>query len=64
MHRLKLNDDKNEFVYRVSLNNTKSISIEPITIGGISIPPTSSARNIGVIVDRTFKMDAQVGKVC
>ena len=64
MHRLKLNDDKIEFVYLVSLNNTKSISIEPITIGDISIPPTSSARNIGVIFDRTFQMDGQVGKVC
>ena len=39
MHRLKLNDDKTEFVYLVSLSNTKSISIEPITINGdISIP--------------------------
>ena len=64
MHRLKLNDDKTEFVYLVSLNNTKSISIEPITIGDISIPTTSSAGNIGVIFDSTFQMDAQFGKVC
>ena len=64
MHRPKLNDDKTELVYLVSLNNTKSISIEPITVGDISIPPTSSARNIGVIFDSTFQMDAQVGKVC
>ena len=64
MHRLKLNDDKTKFVYLVSLNNTKSISIEPITIGDISIPPTSSARNIGVIFDSMFQIDAQVGKVC
>ena len=39
-------------------------SIEPITIGDISIPPTSSARNIGVIFDSTFQMEAQIGKVC
>ena len=64
MHRLKLNDDKTEFVYLVSLNKTKYISIEPITIGDISIPPTSSARNIDVIFDSTSQMDAQVGKVC
>ena len=54
MHRLKLNDDKTKFVYLLSLNNTKSISIEPITIGDISIPPTSSTRNIGVIFDSIF----------
>ena len=64
MHRPKLNDDKTEFVYLLSLNNTKSISIEPITIGDISIPPISSARNIGVIFDSTFQMDEKVGKVC
>ena len=51
--------DKTEFVYLVSLNNTKSI-----TTGDISIPPSSSARNIGVIFDSTFQMDEQVGKVC
>ena len=38
MYRLKLNDEKTEFFYVVSLNNTKSINIEPITIGDISIP--------------------------
>ena len=64
MHRLKLNDDKTEFVYLASLNSTKSISMEPITIGDIFIPPTSSARDIGVIFDSTFQMDAQAGKVC
>ena len=41
MHRLKLNDDRTALAYLVSFNNTKSISIEPITIGDISIPPTS-----------------------
>ena len=49
-HKLKLNDGKTEFVYLVSLNNTKSIGIEPITIGDISIPPTSYARNIIVLL--------------
>ena len=62
-HRLKLNDDKTDFVYLVSLNNTKSISIEPITIGDISIPPNSSARNIGVIFDSMFQMEEQIGSV-
>ena len=64
MHKLELNDDKTEFVYLVSLNNTKSISIEPITIGDINIPPTSYTRNIIVIFDSTCQMDAQVGEVC
>ena len=63
MHRLELNDDRIEFVYLVSWNNTKSISIEPITIADI-IPPTSSERNIGVIFDNTFQMNVQVGEVC
>ena len=63
MHRLELNDDRTEFVYLVSWNNTKSISIEPITIADIMLP-TSSERNIGVIFDNTFQMNVQVGEVC
>ena len=57
MHGQKLNDDKTEFVYLVSLANSKSINIEPIKIWDISIPPTSSTRNIDVICDSTFVLN-------
>ena len=63
MHRPKLNYEKTEFVYLVTLNNTKSISIDPITIGDISIPPTSSARNIGVIFDRQIVQSLVISRL-
>ena len=49
IHRLKLNDDKTEYVYLVSSPSGDNIDVEPITIGQSSIQPTLSARNIGVI---------------
>ena len=44
-HRLKLKDDKTEYVYLVSSQSGGNIDVEPITIGESSIQPTPSARN-------------------
>ena len=64
IHRLKLNDDKTEYVYLVSSQSSGDIDVEPITIGESNIQPTTSARNIGVILDSSLNMDSQIGKVC
>ena len=65
IHRLKLNDDKTEYVYLVLSQSDGAIDVEQITIRESSIQPTTSARNIGVIFDSSFKMDgSQIGKVC
>ena len=57
IHRLKLNDDKTEYVYLVSSQSGGDIDVEPITIGESNIQPTTSARNIGVIFDSSLNMD-------
>ena len=64
IHRLKLNDDKTEYVYLVLSQSGGDIDVEPITIGKSNIQPTTSARNIGVIFDSSLNMDSQIGKVC
>ena len=64
IHRLKLNDDKMEYVYLVSSQSGGDIDVEPITIGESSIQPTTSARNIGVNFDSSLNMDSQIGKNC
>ena len=64
IHRLKLNDDKTEYVYLVSSQSGGDIDVEPITIGESNIQPTTSARNIGVIFDSSLNMDSQIGNVC
>ena len=64
IHRLKLNDDKMEYVYLVSSQSGGDIDVEPIPIEESNIQPTTSARNIGVIFDSSLNMDSQIGKVC
>ena len=63
IHRLKLNDDKMEYVYLLSSQSGGDIDVEPIPIGESSIKPTTSARNIGVIFDSSLNIDSQIEKV-
>ena len=55
--RLKLNNDKTEYVYLVSSQSGGDIDVEPITIGESNIQPTTSARNIGVIFYSSLNID-------
>ena len=64
IHRLKVNDEKTEYVYLVSSQSGGDIDVEPITIGECNFQPTTSARNIGVIFDSSLNMDSHIGKVC
>ena len=64
LHRLKLNDDKTEYVFFVSVQNSGKITIQPIHIGDATITSTPSARNIGVIFDETLNMERHISKVC
>ena len=50
-HKLKLNDDKTEYQLVVSSQNSDKVAAKPIQIGEAKIPPTPSARNIGVMFD-------------
>ena len=56
IHRLKLNDDKTEYIFLVSANNSGKITPQPIRIGEATITPTPSALNIGVMVDDMLTM--------
>ena len=64
IHRLKLNDDKTEYIFLVSANNSAKITAQPIRIGEATITPTPSARNIGVMVDDMLTMADHIKKVC
>ena len=64
IHRLKLNDDKTEYIFTVSANNSSKITAQPIRIGEATITPTPSARNIGVMVDDMLTMADHIQKVC
>ena len=64
IHRLKLTDDKTEYIFLVSANNSGKITAQLIRIGEATITPTPSARNIGVMVDDILTMADHIKKVC
>ena len=64
IHRLKLNCDKTEYTFLVSVNNSGKITAQPIRIGEAIITTTPSARNIGVMVDDMLTMADHIKKVC
>ena len=59
-----MNDSKTEFVIVVSSGSVDKVSIDTITIGDSSVSPSGSARNIGVIFDKTLCLNDHITKVC
>ncbi len=63
---LKLNDDKTEYIVIGSRHMLRQVpeSLLSIRVGNKTINATSSARNIGVMVDSALSMEQQVTNVC
>ena len=64
MDKLKLNDDKTEFMIIGSRQKLEKVSVAELSVGDISVAPASTARNFGVLFDRNLKLDAQITKTC
>ncbi len=63
-HKLKLNDDKTEFITISSPYNKNDINGLKIKIGDESILASKSVRNLGVIMDCVFNMQDHITSVC
>ena len=63
-HKLKLNDDKTEFITVSSPHNKSEINGLKIKIGEESIASSKSVRNLGVIMDCVFNMQDHITSVC
>lgn len=63
---LKLNDDKTEYVVVGSRHMLRHLPepLRRIRVGNKTVPATSSARNIGVMVDSALTMEQQVTHIC
>ena len=61
---LKLNDDKTEFLLITAPWFQGKVSVSGIIICGSNIVTTSSARNLGVILDSGVTMEKQVNNIC
>ena len=62
MDKLKLDDDKTEFMIIGSRQQLEKVSVAELSVGDISVAPASTARNLGVLFDRNLKFDAQITK--
>jgi hypothetical protein len=63
-NKLKLNDDKTELIIMHAPTQAKHITLKDLTIGEHSIKPSNSARNLGVIFDKSLNMKDHIKKVC
>ena len=63
-HKLKLNDDKSEFIVISSPHNKKEVNSINIKIGDEVLSASSNVRDLGVVIDSVFNMDAHVTSVC
>ena len=64
-NKLKINDDKTEFLIIASPHSHKQLSDEHcLTVGNSSIAPSSSAKNLGVIFDDNMNMEKQISNIC
>ena len=62
--KLKLNDDKTEFMITGSRQQLEGVSVAELSVADISVAPASTARNLRVLFDRSLKFDAQITKTC
>lgn len=63
-HHLKMNNEKTEFLLIASKQVSQKIGPCSLRIGDNTIRPSSSARNIGVVMDSNASMEAHIRAVC
>ena len=64
MNKLKLNDEKTEFLIMTSKYQQHKIQDHSINIGTTTIHASKSARNLGIVFDDNLCMDQHVKCVC
>ncbi len=61
---LKLNDEKTEVIILGTRQQRKKVNISQLNVNGITVCPTESVRNLGVMFDVDMKMQIKVKSVC
>ncbi len=62
-NKLKINDDKTEFLI-ISSPRAKLAFNPSLKIGEVTVEPTSSCRNLGVLFDKHLSMESHIVNVC
>ena len=63
-NRLRLNDDKTEFIIIGTRQQLAKVNIDSMQVGESSIAPTSRVKNLGCWFDGQLKMDTQINSIC
>ena len=61
---LKLNEEKTEVIIIARKGQKSDTSIESVDIGGHAIVPSSTVRNLGVMIDSAGVMAKQISNIC
>ena len=64
INRLKLNDDKSEFIVVASQRQCSKIQCNSIQIGDVEVQAVSNVRNLGVQFDSTMSMSSHINATC
>ena len=63
-NKLKLNCDKPECIWIATGQRWRSFSAPTVTVGGVSVSPSSGARNLGVYSDIQLSLKKDISNVC
>ena len=63
-NRLKLNEEKAESLIADTGRQRSKVSIDSLNMAGIDIKPSTSVRNLGVIIDQDLSLKEQVNATC
>ena len=63
LNKLMLNDNKTEIIH-IKSKFRGAYPLPTVSIGGAEIEPSSSAKNLGVVVDSTLQMKEHIRNVC
>ena len=63
-HKLKINDNKTEFLIIGTKQQLEKVSMNEIKVGGLSVKTTKNVRNLGVIFDKNMSMLPHVNNIC
>ena len=62
--KLKLNDDKTEFLITGTRQQLSKVHIEKLSVGDVSVKPATVARNLGTWFDTNLSLVTHITKTC
>ena len=62
--KLKLNDDKTEFMLIGTKQQLSKVNIDCLTVGSIDVAPVTVARNLGTWFDSNLNLQGQIHNTC